>query len=443
MCETKMLKRIALLIFSCFVFLVLPMRSGAVVTIDVTGGVESGIPIAVVPFEWLGNGMPPEDFRNIIASNLDRSGRFDVLPVEDYLSRPSNAEQVRYKDWRLIKAEALVVGNIRPLKNNRFEVKAFLFDVFSEKRLTGIRRVFDLKTFRKNAHVISDKIFYELLGKEGAFDSRIAYVTVEQIASKGTIHRLMVADSDGHNPQELVESSDPILSPSWHPKGRYLAYVSFENAKKDLTTKIFLHDIFSGKREKLYEAEGTNQAPAWSPDGKKIAISLSIDGNSEIVVIDLKSRRLQRITNNIAIDTSPAWAPNSRSLVFTSDRSGRPQIYRVPAAGGKAVRITFDGRENLRPSYSPDGKNLLMVTKARNGHQIGVFSMFDKNLRILTSGPFDESPTFAPNGSMVLYATKRGGRQVMEIISVYGGAREVLRFPGGSMQSPAWSPLNQ
>ena len=438
-----MLKRYTSLLFFCFIYLVLPMRAGAVVTIEVTGGVEAGIPIAVVPFEWIGNGMPPEDFRNIIASNLNRSGRFDVLPVEDYLSRPSNVEEVRYKDWRLIKAEALVVGNIRPLRNNRFEVRVLLFDVFSEKRLTGIKLIFDSKTFRKNAHVISDKIFFELLGKEGAFDSRIAYVTVEQIASKGTIHRLMVADADGHNPRQIVESSDPILSPSWSPNGRYLAYVSFENAKEDVTTKLIVQDIFSGKREKLYEAEGTNQAPSWSPDGKKLAASLSIDGNSEIVVIDLKSRRLQRITNNAAIDTSPAWAPNSRSLVFTSDRSGRPQIYRVPATGGKAVRITFDGRENLRPSYSPDGKNLLMVTKARNGHQIGVFSMSDKNLRILTSGPFDESPTFAPNGSMILYATKRGGRQVMEIVSVYGGAREVRGFPGGSMQSPAWSPLNQ
>ena len=160
-------------------------------------------------------------------------------------------------------------------------------------------------------------------------------------------------------------------------------------------------------------------------------------------MIDLKSRRLQRITNNIAIDTSPAWAPNSRSLVFTSDRSGRPQIYRVPAAGGKAVRITFDGRENLRPSYSPDGKNLLMVTKARNGHQIGVFSMSNKSFRILTSGPFDESPTFAPNGTMALYATKRGSRELLEIISVDGRARQALRFQGGSVHSPAWSPLNQ
>ena len=220
-----MLKRYTSLLFFCFIYLVLPMRAGAVVTIEGTGGVEGGIPIAVVHFELIGNGMPPEDFRNIIASNLNRSGRFDVLPVEDYLSRPSNVEEVRYKDWRLIKAEALVVGNIRPLRNNRFEVRVLLFDVFSEKRLTGIKLIFDSKTFRKNAHVISDKIFFELLGKEGAFDSRIAYVTVEQIASKGTIHRLMVADADGHNPRQIVESSDPILSPSWSPNGRYLAYV--------------------------------------------------------------------------------------------------------------------------------------------------------------------------------------------------------------------------
>ena len=159
--------------------------------------------------------------------------------------------------------------------------------------------------------------------------------------------------------------------------------------------------------------------------------------------MELKNRSLERLTYHTSIDTSPSWAPNGRSLVFTSDRSGRPQIYRIPVSGGKAARVTFDGRENMRASFSPDGKNLLMVTNSGNGHQIGVFSISNKSLRILTSGPFDESPTFAPNGSMVLYAAKRSGRELLEFVSVDGRARQVLRFQRGSVHSPAWSPLNQ
>ena len=438
-----MLKRRILFFVIFFVGLVFPIHASAVLTIEITGGVEAGMPIAVVPFKWVGQGSSPIDIRDVIASDLDRSGRFDILNVQDYLSRPSNEREVRFKDWRLIKAEALVVGQIKSIGSNRFEVRFQLFDVFHEKQLAGYRWQVERGNLRQVAHQASDHIVKTLIGKEFAFDSRIAYVTVEQVASKGPVYRLMVADSDGHDPKQLVESSDVILSPSWSPNGRYLAYVSFENAREDITTKIIVQEIATGKREKVVEAEGTNQAPAWSYDGKKLAMSLSVDGNQEIFVMDLKNRSLERLTYHTSIDTSPSWAPNGRSLVFTSDRSGRPQIYRIPVSGGKAARVTFEGRENMRASFSPDGKNLLMVTNSGNGHQIGVFSISNKSLRILTSGPFDESPTFAPNGSMVLYAAKRSGRELLEFVSVDGRARQVLRFQRGSVHSPAWSPLNQ
>ena len=433
-----MSRRRPLLCIVLFLWLFAPVRASAVLTIEITGGVEAGMPVAVVPFEWRGQGAPPVDLRNVIAADLHRSGRFDVLPVEDFLSRPSDDREVRYKDWRLIKAEALVVGRMKALGGNRFEVRFQLFDVFREKQLAGYRWEVEGTRLRKIAHQASDHIVKALTGKGPAFDSRIAYVTVEKAASQGPTYRLMVADSDGFSPREILLSSDPILSPAWSPNGRYLAYVSFE----DGWSKVLVQEIDSGNRVKMSEYPGINGAPAWSPDGRQLALSLSHEGNSEIYVMDIKSRRLQRLTHHSAIDTEPAWAPNGQSLIFTSDRSGRPQIYRIPTAGGKAVRLTFEGRENSRASISLDGKNLLMVTSNGNGHQIGVFSISNKRLRTLTSGPLDESPTFAPNGSMALYATKRGGRELLEVVSADGRARQVLRFQQGAVHSPAWSPVN-
>ena len=432
-------KRQLILLTLLFLSVFTPGSASAVLTIQITGGVQAGMPIAVVPFEWRGQGAPPVDIRSVIAADLHRSGRFEILPVEDFLSRPSDHREVRYKDWRLIKAEALVVGRMKALGGNRFEVRFQLFDVFQEKQLASYHGEVDGARLRKSAHQTSDHIVKALIGKEPSFDSRIAYVTVEQVASKGPTYRLMVADSDGFSPQEILLSSDPILSPAWSPNGRYLAYVSFE----DGWSKVLVQEIDTGNRVKMSEYPGINSAPAWSPDGRQLALSLSHEGNSEIYLMDIESRRLQRLTHHSAIDTEPAWAPNGRSLIFTSDRSGRPQIYRIPTAGGKAVRLTFEGRENSRASVSPDGKNLLMVTNNGNGHQIGVFSMSNKRLRTLTSGPFDESPTFAPNGSMALYATKRGGRELLEVVSADGRARQSLRFQQGAVHSPAWSPMNQ
>ncbi len=435
-----MLKRIFLSICTLVLCLLAFSKAFAVLTIEITGGAGAGMPIAVVPFEWQGKNIPAVDVRQVIVSDLYRSGRFDILPVEDFLSRPRSKGEIRYKDWRLIKAEALVIGRLKELRANRLEIQLEVFDVFREKQL-GVYTVEIDRTIlrlRKAAHQASDRIVNALIGKSAAFDSRIAYVTVEGAASSNPVYRLMLADSDGFNPIEIVMSSDPIMSPAWSPNGHYLAYVSFE----DGWAKIILQDIRSGKRMKLSEYPGMNAAPSWSPDGKKLALTLSHEGSPDIYVMDINDRRLKRLTFHSAIDTEPAWAPNGRSLVFTSDRSGVRQIYRIPAAGGKAVRLTFEGRENANPSFSSDGKYLLLVTDDGNGDQIGVFSMSDKSMRKLTSGRFDESPSFAPNDGMVLYATKRGEREVLEIVSADGRVRHALRFQQGGVRSPAWSPLN-
>ena len=419
----------------------------AVLNIEVTQGLEAGMPIAVVPFEWRGQGAPPVDLRKLIADDLYRSGLFDVLPVEDYLSRPSDHREVHYKDWRLIRAEALVVGRVTKLSADQFEVQFRLFDIFGEKQMTGLAKKVDRAGLRKFGHQTSDLIFKALTGKSGAFDSRIAYVNFERVASDGPKYQLIVADSDGFNPMEILSSSNPVLSPSWSPDGRYLAYVSFEDKLEGTMShrpKVVVQDIFNRERFKVSDFPGLNGAPAWSPDGRRLALSLSHEGDPEIYVMDINSRRLQRLTHHSAIDTEPAWAPNGRSLIFTSNRSGQSQIYRTPASGGKAVRLTFEGRENMRGSFSSDGKNLVMVTNHGKGYQIGVFSLSDKKLRILTDGPFDESPTFAPNGSMILYATRRAGREVVEYVSTAGHVRQLLpRFLGGGQREPAWAPLNR
>ena len=78
----------------------------AALEIEITQGVEAGIPIAVVPFEWKGSGVPPHFVSDIVEADLKRSGRFDAIPRGDFLSQPHDHTQVNYKDWRLIKAEA-------------------------------------------------------------------------------------------------------------------------------------------------------------------------------------------------------------------------------------------------------------------------------------------------------------------------------------------------
>ena len=408
-------------------------------TIEITKGADGGIPIAVVPFKWQGQSALPVEVGDIIAADLYRSGQFNPLPVDDFLSRPSDESEVKYKDWRLIKAVNLVVGRVTQMGTDRYAVRFQLFDVFRERQLAAFLWKVTGSDLRKTAHQISDKVYEALTGRSGAFDSRIAYVTLLRTASKGSEYQLMVADADGYNPKQILRSPDPILSPAWAADGAWLAYVSFEDGR----SKIFVQNLNTGARKKLAEFPGINGAPAWSPDGKHMAMTLSRDGNPEIYVMHIASGSLRRLTNHTSIDTEAAWSPDGRHLVFTSDRAGRPQIYRISAAGGRAERLTFEGKENARASYDRAGKHLTLVTNHGNGDQIGVFSLPTGSLEILTDGRLDESPTFAPNGAMILYAAQRGGSGLLSAVSADGRVRQVLRSESGTVREPAWSSLNR
>ena len=161
------------------------------------------------------------------------------------------------------------------------------------------------------AHHISDIIYQAMTGKPGAFNTRIAYVT-----RQGPTYLLQIADSDGHDPQSIRTSSEPIIATAWSPDGSKVAYVEFDKGR----SIVWIQDLAAGQRQAVAKFKGSNTSPAFSPDGSRLALCLSKDGNPEIYVMQLGSGALNRITNDRAIDTEPSWSPDGRSLLFTSGR---------------------------------------------------------------------------------------------------------------------------
>lgn len=383
-------------------------------TIEITEGVEGALPIAVVPFSWQGPGQPPVDVSDVINADLQRSGRFKTIPQVDMLARPTAAEEIEFKDWRALDVENLVVGQVRPQGTGGYEIRFQLFDVYKGEQLTGYTIPTTAPNLRATAHRIADLIYEKLLGIPGAFATRIAYITSVRQGDGQERIDLNIADADGYNPETIVSSTEPLMSPAWSPDGRKLAYVSFEEGR----SAIYVQEVYTGKRQKVTAYKGINGAPAWSPDGRKLAMALSKDGNPDIFVYDLATRKLKSVARHYAIDTEPAWSPDGRSLVFTSDRGGKPQIYRVPSYGGQAKRITFQNSYNARASFSPDGKLLALVTLEDSSYRIAVQDLDSGIMQVLSQGSLDESPSFAPNGSMIIYASKAGYRGVLAAVSV-------------------------
>ncbi|MEN8178994.1 MAG: Tol-Pal system beta propeller repeat protein TolB [Pseudomonadota bacterium] len=431
------------LIVVFMIFLTWQSVAQADLTIEITEGVEGALPIAVVPFGWQGKKPPSENVASIIDADLHRSGRFKTLPQVDMLARPTSGDQVQFKDWRALGTEYLVVGQIQQTGVKGYTVRFQLFDVYRGEQLTGYSIPTTEPNLRSTAHRIADLIYEKLMGVPGAFATRVAYITSVRVAAEQGREKsridLRIADADGHNPQTIVSSSEPLMSPAWSPDGRKIAYVSFEEGQ----SAIYLQEVFTGNRQKVTSFKGINGAPAWSPDGRKLAMALSKGGNLDIYVFDLATKKLKQITHHYAIDTEPAWSPDGRLIAFTSDRGGRPQIYQVPSYGGKAKRLTFQNAYNARASFSADGKSLALVTREEGNYRIAVQDLESGIMQVLSSGNLDESPSFAPNGSMIIYASKAGYRGVLAAVSVDGRVRQRLALQEGDVREPVWSPFEK
>ena len=204
-----------------------------------------------------------------------------------------------------------------------------------------------------------------------------------------------------------------------------------------------MHSLATGKRTVAANFKGSNSAPAWSPDGRKLAVVLTKDGGSQLFTLNADGSGVARLTSSGSIDTEPQFSPDGQFIYFTSDRGGSPQIYRVPASGGAAQRVTFEGTYNVTPRLSPDGKAMAFITRGNGGFRLAVMDLASKQVQVLTDSFKDESPTFAPNGRMILIATEIGGRGVLSAVSIDGRIKQRLSVAAGDVREPAWAPYQR
>jgi TolB protein len=409
--------------------------------VDIVGGTKTATPIVVVPFAQQGGTPLSTDIADVMRNDFNRSGKFRSLAKSDIVETPSQGTDIKFATWRLLKQDYITVGRIKDAGNGMVQVEYELWDVNKQQSLLSqAMPPVPAGDLRNVAHQIADIIFEKITGVRGAFWTHIAYVTAVGLGNN-TTYSLLVADSDGYNPQVVARSKESLLSPAWSPDGKKLAYVSFESGN----SSIYVQDITTGARQLVEShAKGINGAPAWSPDGTKLAVALSYVGNLEIFSLDLASHHETRLTNNLGIDTQPVWAPDGQSIYFLSDRSGRPQIYQMTASGGSPQRISFQGQNNQNASVSYDGKQIAMVQGNGNVYRIVIMdrSLGDQ-VRAISPGPLDESPSFAPNASMLLYAATEGRRGVLYAVSSDGLVRQRLVLSDGDVREPAWGPYRQ
>ena len=403
----------------------------AALQIEITGGINEGRKIAVVPFEQPQLGV---DVASVVSSDLMRSGKFSPLAMS------AIPQGITYNNTNIdalasTNAEAAIVGKVY-VENNMYQVEFKLLALRGAdkgKLIAGYKGPATKAQMRQASHRVSDRVYKHLTGQEGAFRTRIAYIVFRP--GQKFPYTLMTADYDGFNETPILRSSEPIMTPSWSPDGKSLVYVSFERR----APAIFIHNIYTKKRVKLASFRGLNSSPSWSPDGTKIAMTLSKDGQPDIYYFDMNLRKLIRVTSDRAIDTEPSWDESSNALYFTSDRGGRAQIYRFDFTTKKTQRVTYQGNMNLSAKKIP-GSNALIVVTQQNGYRVARVDN-DGSIYMLTTSSLDESPSVAPNGSMVIYSTVYQGRKGLALVSADGRFKANLPSAQGEVSAPSWGPI--
>ena len=404
------------------------------VEVEIDQGVLRPLQIAVVPFA----GTHGSDISNVVSGNLKRSGFFEPLNPSSFIETGLTlANAPNFPQWTQIGAQAVLYGGVTTRGDGRLDVGFRLYDPYRQCQLVSYQFTATQEQWRRIAHKISDVIYQRMTGESGFFDSRVIFVS-EEGTQLNRINRLTIADQDGFNPTYLTQGDEVIMSPRFSlSQPDEITYVALG---KDYS-RIYLYNLTTGRRESLGEFDGQVLAPRFSNDGNKIAFSIIRGGNTDVYVMDLRSRQITRLTNDPGIDTSPSFSPDGSQIVFTSDRSGSARLYVMRSDGSGQRPISRGGGLYTAPSWSPTG-NLIAFTKQGGGQfSTGVMNSDGSGERILSSSYFEEGPNWAPNGRYVMFARQtRGGDTRLWTVDLSGRVVSQAGYNGRGTD-PAWSPL--
>ena len=431
----KFLKIICLSSFLVCLF----VSAGAAARIEISSPGEQTIPLAITRLLPMGAGVAQPamvaEFQEVLEGDLEFSGLFDLTDPASFLSDADRLglrrNEIDFYQWRMLGSEALIKGGYR-VSAGKLTIELRLFDVISQRLLTGRNYTGKLTDVRKIAHAFADQVLKSLTGEKGPFSTKIAYI------SKRTGHKeLYLMDVDGYNPIRMTDHRSIVLNPDFSPTRKELIFTSYRKGNPDLYRK----EVYTGRESRVSLKPGLNIGGRYSPDGREIALTLSKDKNSEIYLIGTDGTIHRRLTNHYSIDVDPTWSPEGNRIAFVSDRRGNPNIFIVDISSLEVTRLTYEGKYNATPAWNPKGGRI-----AYSRMDDGIFNIFTiredgTDERQLTFGPGSkEHPRWSPDGRFLVYSNDSGsGEKSIWIMRADGTGAKRISARGGNDSHPAWS----
>lgn len=253
----------------------------------------------------------------------------------------------------------------------------------------------DDKSARMAARRMSDAMCEAMSknGQKGFACDRVIFVSRKTPRSS----ELCMCYPDGQDVRELTRDGKAAVGPRWKDANT-VYYIGYLNGGQ----QIFEHNVETGARKVAFNLKGVSSPAAVSPDGTKVAIAASFQGNPELYV--LSGGRYTRLTNTkTASEGQPTWGPDGTKIAYVSDETRHPQIYVIDIATKEKRRVTTKGSQNVDPDWGADGR-LTYITKRGGLSQVAVMDpkVGDSSAKLVTSPGSWEHPAWARDGRHVV-----------------------------------------
>jgi TolB protein len=284
-----------------------------------------------------------------------------------------------------------------------------------------------------------NRLAERVTGEPGLLGSTIAFV----LRQPGFAKVIVATTTHGEQIRLISKNQDISLLPHWARSGDTLVYTVLGRNGSGVYLQSMLKDPPPATVSRfLTPPMGLNSGGTFSPDEKRVALTMSPNGSADLYEVNLATNQRTQLTRRDGIETSVNWAPKRNELVFVSDRSGTPQIYLLNLDKLDDLRLTFDSGYNADPKWSPDGESLLFTKRVNGRDQIHIMDRFGENVRAVTAGSYDsEQAEWSPDGKQIVFTSNRSGNFKLYVVSADGTAlRRLTRSPEAwEESSPSWT----
>lgn len=406
--------------------------------------------IAYAPIQAL---LPPGGDRNGIGTGIRKTvtndllfvDLFSFLPESTFLEKPEQAGiepgSFAFSNWKSLNTEFLIKSKYT-VEGKTVTYETFLYDINKEKSILSRKYIGTVNDASVIGHSFANDVIEMLTGLPGLFLTKIA-MSCDKTRKK----EIYVMDFDGSNPLQITQHRSIAFAPAWSPDGSKIAYSLYTRHNENIKNiDLFEFDFKSNSSRLLSNRKGINSGAAYSPSGDSIALTMSFLGNPEIFLLDARKKSVDQITKSFGFDVDPSWSPDGKSLAFVSSRTGQPMIHRMQSNGEGTQRLTFAGRYNATPNWSMQNNKIAFAGWTtdgdRKGGQFDIFIMNPDGTQIerLTKNQGNnEDPYFSPDGGFIAFSSDRAGAKNIYVMNIDGTFTKRLTYGLGNCVAPKWS----